>query len=66
MEHLDFRKVKRETGTEIKSTNTIIEKWPIRLKLRRGQHGSQEEFDSLIACPHDALNCYTEWKRIGN
>ncbi|KYG40502.1 hypothetical protein M433DRAFT_116968 [Acidomyces richmondensis BFW] len=60
----DFKGIERRSGTRMKSRNTIIEKWPIRLKLRRGQRGAQEEFDALMSCPHNPLNCYVEWVRV--
>jgi hypothetical protein len=60
---LDFDKIERNSGMKMKSANTIIEKWPMRLKLRHGQRGAQEEFDAVMACSHNALNCYVEWKR---
>ena len=59
----DFEEIERQSGIKMKSRNTVIEKWPMRLKLRRGQRGAQEEFDAAMACPHDALTCYVEWKR---
>ncbi|SMR64258.1 unnamed protein product [Zymoseptoria tritici ST99CH_3D1] len=34
-------------GVSIKKENTIIEKWPLRLKLQPGEPGAQEEFEIL-------------------
>ncbi|KAK7987452.1 hypothetical protein PG989_007767 [Apiospora arundinis] len=50
-------------GAAMKPKQTIIEKWPYRLKLRPGQTGAQEEFDSLITKGVTSKECYVEWKR---
>src|SRR4051794_23890547 len=64
MKVMGFEQIERESGTKMKSANTVTEKWPVRLKLRRDQRGAQEEFDAVMACHHNALICYVEWKRV--
>ena len=48
----------------VKEENTIIEKWPMRLKLSLPQPGAQEEFDILQASGHSGNERYVEWKRV--
>ena len=48
----------------MKVENTIIEKWPLRLKLSLPQPGVQEEFDTLQASGHSGGERYVEWKRV--
>jgi hypothetical protein len=49
----------------IKDSHTIIDKWPLRLKLEHGQPGAQEEFELLQQSEHEGVERYVEWKRIG-
>ncbi|KAL4811860.1 hypothetical protein BDW67DRAFT_179221 [Aspergillus spinulosporus] len=49
----------------MKDTNSIIEKWPYRLKLRPGQRGAQEEFDRCLASGLSTMERYVEWRRTG-
>lgn len=50
----------------LKQKNTIIEKWPFRLKLRPGQIGSQKEFERLLSGGVSGKEIYLEWKRTYN
>ncbi|KAH2509832.1 hypothetical protein KXW70_008657 [Aspergillus fumigatus] len=43
-----FYEVADLLGAAMKETNTIIDKWPYRLKFRPGQPGAQEEFDRCL------------------
>lgn len=52
-------------GILMKQTNTVVEKWPLRLKLRCGQPGAQSEFDVLEASGNIGHERYVEWKRGG-
>jgi hypothetical protein len=64
MQHFEFAERSRAMGLMIKEENTIIEKWPLRLKLSLPQPGAQEEFDILQASDHSGSERYVEWKRI--
>ena len=46
-EHHDFLQLRRENGLEIKAENTIVGKWPLALKLSKGDDGFDEEFEIL-------------------
>ncbi|KEY72821.1 hypothetical protein S7711_04410 [Stachybotrys chartarum IBT 7711] len=57
-----FDQVSAEAGVVEKHKNTVIEQWPMRLKLKRGQKGAQEEFRRLLGSNLTGLECYLEWK----
>ncbi|KAH0425491.1 hypothetical protein CcaCcLH18_10950 [Colletotrichum camelliae] len=61
---LMFSESARLFGATMKEDNTVIEKWPFRLKLRPGQTGAQEEFDRLLRGGVSSQECYVEWKRV--
>ena len=50
-------------GMAIKEKHTIVDKWPMRLKLKSGQPGAQEEFDIAQSSEHSGSERYMEWKR---
>lgn len=64
MERLEFKKIEQYFNVRMKDPHTIIEKWPMRLKLRPGQAGAQEEFDLLLSSAHTGIERYVEWKRV--
>jgi hypothetical protein len=64
MQDLGFAKMLRSIGLMVKEENTIIEKWPMRLKLSMPRPGAQEEFDILQASDHTGNERYVEWKRV--
>ena len=64
MQNLKFAETSRSIGLLMKVENTIIEKWPLRLKLSLPQPGVQEEFDTLQASGHSGGERYVEWKRV--
>ncbi|KAF7188355.1 Zinc finger MYND domain-containing protein 10 [Pseudocercospora fuligena] len=59
----NFKNVEQSCGVRMKPQNTIIEKWPMRLKLEFGQPGAQEEFDLLLGSSHTGSERYVEWTR---
>jgi hypothetical protein len=64
MQDLGFAEMSRSIGLMVKAENTIIEKWPMRLKLSLPQPGAQEEFDILQASDHSGNERYVEWRRV--
>lgn len=52
-----FLEVARTAGLMIKERNTIVEKWPLRLK----PGASKEEFRDLISGGHWGSERYVEW-----
>lgn len=64
MQDLGFAKMSWSVGLMVKEENTIIEKWPMRLKLSLPQPGAQEEFDILQGSGHSGNERYVEWKRV--
>ncbi|PWY93925.1 hypothetical protein BO94DRAFT_313736 [Aspergillus sclerotioniger CBS 115572] len=59
-----FRETADMLGAEMKERHTIVDKWPLRLKLKPGQPGAQDEFDRLISGGLTGKERYVEWKRI--
>ncbi|KFY28454.1 hypothetical protein V493_02929 [Pseudogymnoascus sp. VKM F-4281 (FW-2241)] len=59
-----FSETAQYAGAAVKENNTVIDKWPFRLKLRPGQPGAQEEFDRLLSGGVSGKERYVEWKRI--
>jgi len=59
-----FADIPLNVGLVAKEEHTIIEKWPLKLKLKLPQPGAQEEFDTLNASGHDGNERYIEWKRV--
>ena len=49
----------------MKTKNTVVEKWPFRLKLRSGQPGAQEELERLLRSGLSGKEVYVEWKDGG-
>lgn len=43
--------------------NTVVEKWPMRLKKKAGQPGAKEEFDLLFGSGHGNER-YLEWQTL--
>jgi hypothetical protein len=47
-------------GMKMKSKNSIVEMWPLRLK----KNATQEEFTRLHASGHSGCERYVEWTRV--
>ena len=43
--------------------NTIIEKWPLRLKSLPHEIGAKEEFSTILSTPYTGIERYIEWSR---
>ena len=63
MTEFEFQEIERVFGVAMKEPHTIIDKWPLRLKLKLGQKGAQEEFKTLLESGHKGSERYVEWKR---
>ncbi len=62
MEIAEFKEAAREFQMMMKSQNTIIQKWPYRLKKKLGETGAQDEFDKLLASSWTGAERYVEWR----
>ena len=58
MHECRFDEISNATGLEMKSRNTIVRTWPMRLKKK----GTQREFELLHASGHIGSERYVEWK----
>lgn len=45
----------------IKDENTIVKKWPLALKLKKGDAGFDDEFAMLFASGNWGAETYVEW-----
>lgn len=51
--------ISESIGLKMKSKNTIVQPWPMRIK----ENASQREFDILLASSHTGSERYVEWKK---
>ncbi|CEI66053.1 hypothetical protein FVEN_g4536 [Fusarium venenatum] len=58
-----FSEFPRYIGVAMKEKQTIVEKWPYRLKLEPEQKGSKEAFDLLMRGGTSGKELYLEWRR---
>jgi hypothetical protein len=58
-----FEEISGHLGIEMKSINTIAEKWPTQLKLQPGQTGAEEEFRLLSGSGFTRIERYVEWRK---
>jgi len=63
MERMQFPIIVQKAKANMRQRNSIVEKWPYRLKLRPGQPGAREEFDNAVAGGLTGTECYLEWYR---
>ncbi len=48
----------------MKTSNTVVEKWPTQLKLKIGQKGAEEEFRLNLGSSFTNIERYVEWMRV--
>jgi hypothetical protein len=48
----------------VKKKNTIIQKWPLALKLKKGDAGFDEEFNMLFGSGNWGSEVYVEWASL--
>ena len=58
----NFNQIEKFGRLEMKKKHTIIEKWPMKLKLQPGQKGAKEEFELLLSSAHTGQERYVEWR----
>ncbi|KAK1753835.1 hypothetical protein QBC47DRAFT_303201 [Echria macrotheca] len=58
-----FDQIAAELNIAEKESNTVTERWPMRLKLQPGQEGAREEFALLLASGWSGMERYVEWRR---
>ena len=63
MQKFRFVKSTAEFNMQMKEPHTIIEKWPMKLKLKPGQESAQEEFKLRLASVNHGDERYVEWRR---
>jgi hypothetical protein len=63
MELHDFKGAARDAGMTMKTVNTVIDSWPLRLKAGVSDVDAQEEFNLLLSSSSSGLERYVEWSR---
>lgn len=61
---LDFEQISTELRVEMKKNNTVVEKWPTRLKFQPGQNGAEEEFRLNLGSNFTNIERYVEWRKV--
>lgn len=59
---VDFERAMRETGLRMKSDNTIIPRWPYRLKTSSTHSVVQKDVEDLLASSLYGWELYIEWQ----
>jgi hypothetical protein len=60
----NFESVAPQSGAAEKENNTVVEKWPLKLKRQLGQEGAQEEFSVMLGSNGTGVERYMEWTRV--
>ena len=60
----DFNGAASSNRMTMKKRNTIMPKWPYRLKKKYGQAGAQEEFEELHESSCSGGERYVEWQLV--
>jgi hypothetical protein len=60
----NFEAVAPQSGAAEKENNTVVEKWPLKLKRQLGQEGAQEEFSVMLGSNGTGVERYMEWTRV--
>lgn len=63
MKEVHFLDTARLLNLTMKQSHSIVEKWPMRLRLKSYEAGAKEEFKILLASAHSGAERYVEWKR---
>ena len=62
--HRNFEAIAPQSGATEKENNTIVEKWPLRLKRTQGQEGAKDEFIAMVGARWTGVERYMEWTRV--
>jgi hypothetical protein len=60
----EFGPLTARLGSEVKRGNSVVERWPTRLKHKQEEAWSQHEFKILLGSDFSGLERYVEWRRI--
>jgi hypothetical protein len=56
----NFEEISADLCLEMKKSNTVVEKWPTRLKLQLRQKGAEEEFRLKFGSGFTCVERYVE------
>ncbi|KAH8743873.1 hypothetical protein F5883DRAFT_591392 [Diaporthe sp. PMI_573] len=58
-----FSEASTETGMAMKEVHSLVQKWPTRLKQKKGEKDARKEFQALLASGFSCTERYVEWER---
>ncbi|KAJ5210551.1 hypothetical protein N7491_010358 [Penicillium cf. griseofulvum] len=58
-----FDQIFADLQVAMKDLNTVVEAWPTKPILERGQKGSQDEFNILLGSNYTCVERFVEWRR---
>ncbi|RYN62674.1 hypothetical protein AA0119_g13108 [Alternaria tenuissima] len=59
----DFKGAARDAGMRMKTVNTIVDSWPLRLGAGKTDTAAQQEFNLLLSSSSSGVERYVEWSR---
>lgn len=59
-----FNEISDAIGLTIKDRNTIVDKWPTRIKRKTNEAGAKEEFHRLLSTENTCMERWVEWERV--
>lgn len=59
-----MEEVSRANKLKVKESNSVVAKWPYRLKKKYGEVGAQAEFEELLASDLVGFERYVEWSAM--
>lgn len=62
--NFDLPLITSKNGMRIKTRNTLVERWPFKLKLNKVDPGFEEEFHALFASHNMGTETYLEWTSV--
>jgi hypothetical protein len=63
MKRWKFSMIELMAGATLKPDNSVVERWPQRLKLKYDEAGAREAFDVAMTSDVEGTNCFLEWQR---
>ncbi|KAJ5742608.1 uncharacterized protein N7511_011340 [Penicillium nucicola] len=59
-----FDRISADLQVAMKDLHTVVETWPTKPILERGQQGSQDEFNILLGSNYTCVERFVEWRRM--
>ncbi|KAH8621024.1 hypothetical protein IG631_24328, partial [Alternaria alternata] len=59
----DSKGAATDAGMRMKTVNTIVDSWPLRLGTGKTDTAAQQEFNLLLSSSSSGVERYVEWSR---